>query len=248
MAAVLPLVQVAAVGGLVALATAPGVARGSGLSLVAVAGAALLAAWALVPVHAWRRARRRRVRLDLPSGDTSAVDLLWLAPAAIALWAVAWGVGGRAADPATVVASYVADWGAGRAGSAAARFVDGPPPAAVDAIWQQQVAALRNELVRLAPADPAAAAIDPDRPLALLRWVEQPADPDSAGGRRLVTIEAARRETVRDLVLGFVPITSQRLVAVARLGTVELRAVPAAGPFVEWRIDRIEVAGVTLGG
>jgi hypothetical protein len=70
----------------------------------------------------------------------------------------------------------------------------------------------------------------------------------------------SRREDVRGLVLGLLPVSSQRLVPLARLGTAELAPVrigapvAPAGPLpdgpwgVAWRLVEVEIVGVRLGG
>jgi hypothetical protein len=116
--------------------------------------------------------------------------------------------------------------------------------------WAGQDGALRNAVVRVVNAEPAVEA-DPTRPLDGLRWIDLGAAPD---GSRTLALEAARSERVRNLLLGVLPATSQRLVPVERLGTATLRAVPVAagvgpfGPVVAWRIESIELAGVVVGG
>jgi hypothetical protein len=227
---------------------APALAGGTSVSLAFLLGAAVLAAWALVAVDAHRRTARRLAAVDLPAGHDGAADLLWLAPAAIVLSTLLWAGGGRAADPGVVLDQYVGDWGAGRTAAGIARFAATPGgEAEVRERWAGQLAGLRNELVRLAAELGEAADIDPDRPLETVRWTD--GGPLDGGRGRLVVVEVVRREAVRSLLFGFVPTTSQRLVTIARLGEVRLRLVPAgSGPGEVWRIVRVEVGGIPLGG
>ena len=235
----------------------PPLVPGAGVTLVYVAGVALLVAWVGVAVHAYRRAVRRRVLVELPGPDGSAIALLVFAPFAIAASTALWVLGGVAADPATVVDRYVADWRAGRVTLAIARFDERPGTGVlVREIWDAQLTALHNELIRLVPRAGPEGGIDPDRPFDTVRWVDGGPTP---GGGHLVRLEVARRETVRGLVLGLLPVSSQRLVPLEQLGSVELVRVPIdlpreaagvipAGPWAEsWRIRSVEVMGVTLG-
>ena len=83
-----PPAQVASVAALGA--ATPTLVAGTNGELAFVAGAALLGAWALIAVHAHRRATRRRAALDLPPGDAGAAELLWFAPVVIALASGFW--------------------------------------------------------------------------------------------------------------------------------------------------------------
>jgi hypothetical protein len=235
----------------------PPLVPGAGVTLVYLAGVALLLAWTAVAIHAYRRAVRRRVLVELPGSDGSALALLLFAPLAIAASTALWALGGVAADPATVVDRYVADWRVGRVGAAIARFEERPGTRAlVREIWDAQLTALHNELIRLVPRAGPEGGIDPDRPFDTVRWVDGGPTP---GGGHLVRLEVARRETVRGLVLGLLPVSSQRLVPLEQLGSVELVRVPIdlppetagvvpSGPWAEtWRIRSVEVLGVTLG-
>jgi hypothetical protein len=236
----------------------PALADGAGVALAFSSGVALLAAWAAVALHAYRRAARRRLLVDLPGPDGGAIWLLVLAPVAIAASSLFWGLAGREADPATVLDRYVADWRAGRAADAVARFVQPPGSTAlVHELWDAQLTALRNELVRLVPRAGPGGGIDPDAPFETVRWVDAGPTP---GGGRLVAAEVARRETVHGLLLGLLPVSSQRFVPLERLGTVELAPVAVGAPFapdgpvpdgpwaVSWRIVEVEIVGVGLGG
>jgi hypothetical protein len=245
----LPPLQVLAVAAVVGIA--PSLVDGVGASLAFAAGAALLLAWGGVAVHAHRRAARRRARLDLPAVDRSAMPLLWLAPVAIVASTGFWAVAAGAAEPASVVAAYVADWEAGRAAAAGARFVDPPATDDLRAVWLEQRSELRNALVRLEPKAGPGGGVNPDQPLDTIRWVD---GGETAAGTRLIHAEVTQRETVRGLVLGLLPVTSQRLVPLQRLGLAELRRVPAGdgllppGPWSEeWRLVRVEIEGIVLG-
>lgn len=232
---------------LVALWLVVPAARGTGVVVVFLAGVAVLAAWAGIAVHAHRRAARRRAALDLPTGPSGAADLLWLAPLAIALSTGLWIAGGRSADPGLVLDQYLDDWSAGRAEAAIGRFV--APPGSVTSVtdaWEAQRIGLRNDLVRVAAESGLGGEVNPDLPFESVRWSAGGTFDDDRG--RVVVAEVVRRETVRSEVLGFLPTSSQRLVTVARLGEVRLRAVPSpSGIGVEWRIERIEAGGVVLG-
>jgi hypothetical protein len=240
-----PPAQLAALAGLAV--GAPALAAGTDGELAFVAGAAVLAAWGLIAVHAHRAASRRRTALNLPPGDAGAEDLLWLAPLVIALSTGFWIAAGDAGDPGVLLDHYVADWRAGRAIDGAGRFAAPPDPAALADTWRRQLAALRNELVAIAARTAPDSGIDPNRPFEAVRWVD--AGTSSAGGR-LVALEVARRETVRVELFEVLPTTSQRLVTLARLGRVELRLVDrgatVGGP--AWRIVGAEIGGVVAGG
>jgi hypothetical protein len=236
----------------------PLLAGGAGVAIAFAGGVALFAAWAAIALHAYRRAARRRLLVELPGPDGGAIWLLALAPIAIAASSLFWGLAGREADPATVLDRYVADWRAGRALEATARFVRSPGSATlVRELWEAQLTALRNELVRLVPRAGPGGGIDPDAPFETVRWVDAGPTP---GGGRLVALEVSRRETVHGLLLGLLPVSSQRLVPLEQLGTVELAPVAAGAPFapagpipdgpwaVSWRIVEVDIMGVTVGG
>jgi hypothetical protein len=239
-----PPVQIAALAALVA--GAPTLVAGTNGELAFIAGAALLGAWALIAVHAHRRAARRRAALDLPPGDAGAAELLWFAPLVIALSSGFWIAAGDAGDPGVLLDLYVADWRAGRAVDAAGRFVSRPEPAALSEAWNRQGAALHNRLVAIAAAAGPNGGIDPDHPLDTVRWVD--AGVTESGGR-LVALEVARVETIEGQLFGILPTSSQRLVTLAHLGQIELRLVdrPGSAGGVVWRIARAEVLGVVVG-
>jgi hypothetical protein len=209
---------------------------------------AVALAWTLIPIHAWHRAARRRAALDAPRGGGGA-ELLWLTPLALVVGAGFWLVAGEGAGPSAALDAYLGDWRAGRADAAAARFADPISPALLAAAWERQEAALRNSVVRIVAAQPAAEA-DPARPLEGVRWV--PAEDGAEAGTAALRAEIARQETVRGVLLGFLPTTSRRLVAVEGVGSAELREVEIGrgvfGPVAAWRLVRIEVAGERAGG
>lgn len=217
--------------------------------VVLAGGAAFVAAWAAVALDAYRAAVGRRVAAGLPEGGGGAIELLWLAVPAIAGTLVLWGLGGSAARPDAVLARYVDDWRRGDTG-AAATLVDASPSRLGEA-WATQAARLRNELVLAAGAAGPGSGIDPDRPFESVRFVAR--GPDAAD-RRIVALEIVRRTAVRGSLLGLLPSSSQVLVPVAELGTVELRrverasgrlGVPSSGA---WRIGRIDLLGEQLPG
>ncbi len=225
----------------------PALVAGTNGELAFVAGAAVLAAWALIAVHAHRQAARRRAALDLPPGDTGAADLLWFGPLVIALSSSFWIAAGDAGDPGVLLDLYVAEWRAGRAADAAPRFATPPDPGALAEAWDRQGAALHNELVAIAAAAGPDSGINPDRPFDAVRWVDAGA---TASGGRLVAIDVARVETVDGQLFGILPTTSQRLVTLNRLGRIELRLVdrPGSGGGPAWRIAGVEIGGITVAG
>jgi hypothetical protein len=220
---------------------------GTNAPFVFLAGAAVLALWALIPVHAHRTAARRRAALDLTPGSSSGLDLLWLAPIAVALSTIFWSSAGRAGDPGIVMADYVEDWRTGRAEAAGALFETPPAsPAAIVDAWAAQLANLRNDLVRLAAVSGPGSGIDPADPLASVQWNVSEGD---ESGVVVADIEVVRRETVRGVLFGLLPSTSQRLVTLERLGTIELRVADLPGQLggQGWRIVRVEVGGIIVG-
>ena len=245
-----PPLQVAVVGFLAW--AGPALSAGTAAPLVFLAGAAVLAAWAGIAVHAYRRAARRRLMFDLPGSDGGAISLLWLAPVAIAASTAFWILGGRGADPGTVLDRYVEDWQAGRSAAAAAVFARPPDPAALGDTWARQLPLLRNALVRLAAEAGPAAAIDPDRPLRTIRFVD--AGPAADGPGRRIDIQVVRTETERSLLLGFLPTTSDRLVTMATLGTAVVEPIevdPPAGwgpSTTAWRIRTVTIGDESIGG
>ncbi len=236
-----PPAQLAALAGFIVLVA--GRPADAAVEVPFLAGCGVLVTWAAVAIHAHRRAGRRRAALDLPMGPTGGAALLWLAVPAMLLSTLPWIVGGQAADPGLVLEAYLADWKDGHAAAARDRFI-APPDVDIETTWEAQSAGLRNALVELAAEHGPAAGIDPDRALETVRWTD--AGLLDSGRTRLVVIEVVRRHTVRGQLLGFLPTSSQRLVPIARLGEVRLRLVPAAGGTEVWRIQSIEVGGVTL--
>ncbi len=224
----------------------PQLVAGTNGELAFLAGAADLVLWAMIAVHAYRFAARRRAALDLPRGDSSAAELLWLAPLAIALSSGFWIAAGDAGDPAVLLDAYVSDWRAGRAAEAAGRFAVPVDPGVLAETWDRQTAILRNDLVSIGAAAGPDSGIDPDRPLDAVRWVN--AGTTTSGGR-VVAIEVARLETTDGKLFGFLPTTTQRLVTLGRLGQVELDLVDrpgsAGGP--AWRIARVVVGPIAVG-
>jgi hypothetical protein len=222
-------------------------ASGTAAPVVFLLAVAVLAVWAGIAVHAWHRAARRRRALGSGPGG-GAVDLLWLAPLALVVGAAFWGLIGRTAEPALALDDYLADWRAGRAAEAAARFATAPDATDVRETWHRQEALLGNALVRIVAEHPEVT-VDPDRPLDAMRWVEEGSDAD---GTRRFALEVARQVTVRERLFGILPTTTRRLEAVERLGTAEVVAVPAAGsaaPFgspLVWRLGVVEIAGERL--
>jgi hypothetical protein len=229
---------------------APQLAPGTGVGILFLLGVALLAIWTAVPLHAYRQATRLRTTAGLPAGDGAAITLLWLAPVAIVASSLFWGLGGRFAEPSSVLAGYLAAWHGDLPADGTAHLLGPGSPDVVAETWQRQEAALHNELVLLAVREGAASGIDPGSPLRTVRWVD---GGELADGRRVILVEVARRETERGHLFGILPTSTQRLVTIARLGQVELVRVPLAGPLPEgpwaeaWRIAGIEVAGIALG-
>jgi hypothetical protein len=227
----------------------PQLAPGTGVGILFLLGTLLLAAWAAVPMHAYRQAAVGRAMPGVP-GPGSGIALLLLAPAAIVASSLFWSFSGRSAEPAAVLDWYVTAWQEGRAADATVHLRPAPSTEDLLEVWERQETALRNELVRLAAQEGPGAGIDPGEPLGTVRWVDAGA---TSGGGRLVLIEVARRETVRGLFLGFLPASTQSLVTLAGLGQVELQREPIEGPLPPgpwaeaWRITGIEVAGAALG-
>ena len=232
----------AGLGALVGLG--PVYASGTAAPLVGLAGAALLAGWAGTAIHAHRRASRRRAVFGLGGGDHGALDLLVLAPIVVAAATALWIASRAGSSPEGAVADYVLLWRNDAAGVAAGRFVTPPGAMALDVAWDRQRALLHDELLRLAAADPDAG-IDASDPTAGVRY--------ELAGDGVVELVVARREPVRELILGILPTTSQRLVPVARLGTIRLALTSLAGPVPggpevdAWRIRSVEVLGATFG-
>ncbi len=240
----LPAAQGAVIAALVVLAPhAVGVAAPA----VYLAGALVLTAWALVAVHAWRRAARRRAALAAGPGGGAAA-LLWLAPVAVVLSTGFWIAAGAGADPGLTLDGYLADWRAGRPEAAVDRLATPLAPIAVREAWGRQEAALRNAVVRILAEAPTAEA-DPDRLLDGLRWTDL--GPTVSGGRSFA-VEIARQETIREKVFGLLPATARRLVTVERLGVAELRrqpvgsGIPLLGPVLAWRLVELDIAGEPL--
>ena len=222
-------------------------AGGTAAPLVFLLGSFVATAWALVAVHAWHRAARRRAALGAAPGG-GASDLIWMAPFVAGLGAVFWIAAGSGSDPALVLDGYLADWRAGRNESGVGRFAEPPrSPAALRDAWRRQEGALRNAIVGILAVQPSVVA-DPERPFDDLRWVDLGS---TAEGGRSFGVELVRQQTVRGLLFGRLPTTTRSLVTVRRLGTADLVLVagPATpfGTVSAWRLERLEIAGVVVG-
>lgn len=239
------LLPVAQIGAIVGLWNAVPYLSGTSAPLLFLAAALVLAAWAGISVHAYRRAVRRREVFGLSAADGSAIELLALAPVLVAGWAFIWTIARPAASVESALADYIGLWAEREPVAAVERFVSRPSPAELLRAWDNQLAALRDELVRLDAEHPDAG-IDPARPLETVRF-------DSLGGGQLA-VTVARRETVRELLFGLLPMTSQRRTPISRLGTVRLRTVddpapiPGGPPVRKWRIEFVEILGERAGG
>jgi hypothetical protein len=242
--------------GFLALVAAPYI-RGTDSGIVFLAGSLFVAAWAAQALHAERRARRRSAPYA-PDGrhPSAAVELLWLAPVVVVGATAFWSLTGPATSADDLLAEYVRLWRAGRAAEAAALFAVAPDPSTLGSVWQRQAARLTNESITAAVEAGPDGGIDPRRPWDAVRWEEPPNESATSaptGGRTAVGV-VVRRETVRDTFVGLVPTTSQRLIPVTTLGTIQLRTVELAGPFrgappvVVWRIGGLELLGERLGG
>jgi hypothetical protein len=223
-------------------------AQGSNAIFVFLGGVAVLALWAFIAGHAYRTATRRHAALDVAPRAAGAFELLWLSPFVVFGSTLLWASGGRLADPGTVAADYVGDWRAGQAEAAIQRFAAPPgDPGAVNQTWTQQLAGLRNDLVRVAAVAGDDVRIDPDDPLDSIVWIAQPTGESRSA---IIDIEAVRTQPVQTQLLGLLPATSQRTETLERLGRIELRLVDLPGPVAGqgWRIVRVEAGGVALGG
>jgi hypothetical protein len=226
---------------------APPLLDGSLVLAVFIAGIAFMAAWGAIAVLAYRRAVRRRATEGDGGPDGGAAELLWLAPVAIAGMTVLWAVGGSLARPDATLTRYVHDWQSGNARDAVSLFVVSPAPADLDAIWERQLATLRNELLGL-EAEGGGSGLESDQPFSSMRFVE-PAGGGGEGDSHRVEVEIVRRETIRDSFLGLFPTTSQVLVPVADLGWLEFRRVSRASDRAGvpdspvWLIDRFDLLG-----
>ena len=242
---ILPIVQLGAVAALVFLGSSA--AFGTNAPFVFLAASIVLALWALIPVHAHRVAALRRAALDLPAGATGGFDLLWLSPLIVAFSTVFWSSAGRLGDPGLVLSDYVADWRAGSVDVASRRFSTPPADSAVADAWEAQLANLRNDLVRLAAVSGTSSGIVPEDPFGSVRWT--PRD-DAEPGTFTADVEVVRRESVRSQLFGLLPSTSQRLVTLEKLGSAELVLVDLPGQMggQGWRIVRVEIEGIVVGG
>jgi hypothetical protein len=234
--------QVAAVAGLVALGAA--LLEGDRDIAVFLALMAYLAVWAAQAVDAHRRA------VLLGSPNEGAIQILVLAPVAIAAFTLFWLVAGSGGTPAAVLQRYVSAWRQDQA--VAARELFETPPAApeLDARWSTQADYLAARLTALRGSLGTASGIDPAQPWTslLFRPEVTPAGREATapGAEAVIGIDVVRQVTVPGSFFGLFPTASQESRPVERIGAVRLRAVPrepvlgVAGGIV-WRIVSVDV-------
>jgi hypothetical protein len=157
-----------------------------------------------------------------------------------------WAYGGSLADPGSVLADYVENWRTGRVEVARAQFDAPPDPVALSEGWHRQLAALRNDLVRVSAVAGPGARIDPDDPLDTVVWL--PAEANDADTSAF-DIAVVRTESVRGQLFGLLPSTAQRVELLERFGRVELRRVDPPGQVAGqmWRITSVDVDGISVG-
>ncbi|HUG48785.1 MAG TPA: hypothetical protein VMP67_10285 [Candidatus Limnocylindria bacterium] len=202
----------------------------------------LIALWLGQAIHAHQRA------LALGAQSGGELQLAWAMPIVVAVLTAFWLFGGDHGSPAATLQEYVAAWHAGRSEEARALFVDPPAAAELAAAWQAQDDYVSQRVGQAALMYGPASGLDPESPLAGLRYieVESAGSPDTA----MVAVEIVRRQRVETALFGLIPTATQETVLVERAGVVRLRAVPtrwpawlpgSQAPPHAWRIEAVDL-------
>jgi hypothetical protein len=237
--------QVAAIAGIVLLTTA--LLEGDRDIVVFLALVGYLVVWAGQAVDAHRRAEL------LGGAPGGAIQILVLAPAAIAALTLFWLVGGNAGSPAAVLQRYVTAWKQDHAAAARGLFLAPPDPAALDVTWQDQSTYLSTRLTTLQSTLGSASGIDPRQPWTSLLFMPAQAAREGGGpvsgqpgSEARIGIQVVRQVPVRGSFFGLFPTASQERRPIEQIGMVTLRAVarqPLLGisSGVVWRIVSVEL-------
>jgi hypothetical protein len=237
-----------ALGILVIAAMGIALLEGSRDVLVFVALVGYLVIWAGQAIDAQRRA----VALGATPGG--AIQILVLAPVAIAALTLFWLVGGTAASPAAVLQRYVSAWRAQQPEVARHLLLTPVGADELRGTWSGQSAYLRTRLADLERSLGTGSGIKTGSPFESLMFVEAP--PPTAPGRRVdaertdstIAIEVVREVTVRGTFFGLFPTASQQTIPVEQVGIVTLRSIPQDAVFglargQVWRIEAVQLAG-----
>ncbi|MBA2255235.1 MAG: hypothetical protein H0W07_08985 [Chloroflexi bacterium] len=237
--------QAASVAGISVLATALLESDRDILVFLAVVG--YLVVWAGQAVDAHRRAEL------LGGAPGGAIQILVLAPAAIAALTLFWLVGGSAGSPAAVLQRYVTAWKQDQPAVGRGLFLVPPEPGELGAIWTDQSAYLAMRLTALQSSLGSGSGIDPRQPWTSLLFVPiEPASDATGTGvvvpapDTVIGIQIVRQVTVRGSFFGLFPTASQESRPIERIGTVTLRAIarePVLGVSrgIIWRIDTVDL-------
>ncbi len=213
--------------------------------------ALLIAFWLGQAVHAHRLAVERGAE---PGGE---MQIAWTLPVVLVVMTTFWLLGGDHGSPAATLHEYVSAWHSGRVAEATSLFVEPPTEEALAARWQAQHEYVRRRVAEAAAMYGAMSGLDPDDPLAGLRYLamdDEPGGPGRDPGAAVpdehasVAVDIVRRQRVETTLFGIIPTATQETVLVERAGIIRLRAVPAdvpawlpAGqpPPRVWRIEEV---------
>lgn len=212
--------QVLAVAGLAVLAAL--LIEGTRWLAVLIALVIFVTAWLGQAVDAHRRAIAAG---GAPGGEVQIAALL---PLVVVLVGGFWLVGGDLASPGATLQRYVSAWQAEKPDRAVGLLDEPVDATALGIEWRRQREQLRLLVADAALRHGSQAGLDPRLPFNSLRFEEQ--FRERGGGRAVVAIDLVRRERYETELFGIIPTAAQRTVLVRRLGTVVLRAEPAAVP------------------
>ena len=203
---------------------------------------ALLVAWLVQALHAYRRATQLGAA---PGGEILAAFYL---PLAVGMLTAFWLIGGRHGTPTATLEAYVLAWMSGRAQAAAPLYAVPPQQEQLNSTWAVQADYLAERVQELAAMYGPTSGLDPTEPFDNLRFSVPIAD---SPGRQVVRVDIVRLQRVENLVLGIVPTAGQETVVIEQAGTIVLRlheqVPPAWLPIGRLQSQAWRIESVTIG-
>jgi hypothetical protein len=184
--------------------------------------ALVLAVWIGQAVHAHQRA------VTLGAAPGGELQIAWLLPLVVAAVTCFWLLGGHHGSVGATVREYVDAWRSGHAAAATPLFTQSVDADELNAIWLAQARYLEEQIAAAANVYGPASGLDPTAPFAGLRF-SQLASPEGAD-TAVVAVDIVRHQRIETTLFGIIPTASQVTLPVARAGTIQLRAQPAAQP------------------
>jgi hypothetical protein len=212
--------------------------------------ALLVVAWLGQAIHAHQLALRH----GAPGGGE--MQIVWVLPVIMAIMTAFWLFGGDHGSPAATLQEYVSAWHGGRVSDATGLFAEPPTDEQLAIVWRGHEEYVRRQVQAAAARFGPMSGLDPDDPLAGLRYLEM--TEERSADSALVAVDIIRRQRVETTLFGLIPTATQETVLVERAGLIRLHALPAplpawlpAGqpPPRVWRIDEVRLPlGEPAGG